>query len=428
MDEPLSDCTADLMAWAHSPDRLQEAPLDALFAIVDKINELGMQIGMASLVIRTPHPQLDMLVLRWRPREVSEVPTRNTTSILGKRTTIRNTGVQDIFPLAHGHIDEGMWRESPFFQVLATQEVLRLRLSPRPEEIPFTIVGDLIERGMTDYAVFPVASPSGTAIALSLASRRPHGFTDAFFAGFLAALAPLSLSLSFKAERIQFGEVLAAYLGTGPAARVLAGQVRRGDLDSQEAAIGFADLRGFSRDSERLEPNEVLSRLGDFFELVFDSVAQHGGEVLKFLGDGVLFIFPNTSTATETCDQAASATEALSRAILQRNRTLAAPLHFGCALHYGSVLYGNIGAPARLDFTVIGEAVNRTARLESLCSTTGRPYLFSQRFAELTTASTEFVGEYDLKGFSARAKVFAPRRLPSSSAGRTRRRAKSRTE
>lgn len=405
---------AELTAWAHSPVRLREEPLDALYAIVEKLNELGIEIGLASLIIRTPHPQLDMLVLRWRPREVTEVPTESTSSILGKRTIIRKGGVQDIFPLAHGHTDEAMWQESPFYRVLETEEVLRIRLEPPPTDSPYAIVHDLIDREMTDYAVFPIPSSEGTSIALSLASRRDDGFPEEFLSGFLAVLPPLSLSLAYKAERIQFREVLSAYLGHEPASRVLDGQLRRGDIDSQEAAIGFADLRGFSRDSETLEPSEVLRRLNVFFELVCSAVTNRGGEILKFLGDGVLFVFPVASSPERTCNRASAAIQQLSSSVSAINNTEESPIRFGCALHFGSVLYGNIGAPSRLDFTVIGKAVNLTARLESICSMTSRECLMSERFAQLTSVRTDLVGEFEFKGFSAPQRVYAPRGMSST--------------
>ena len=408
-DEP--DYRAELIAWAHSAERLHEEPLDALYAITEKLNALGLDIGLATLVIRTPHPQLDMLVLRWRPRDVSEVPTKNTTSILDKSTTIRESGVQDIFPLVHGHTNEAMWRESPFHRVLASKEPLHIPLCPPPSDSPFSIVDDLVERGMTDYAAFPLASPQQTSFALSLATQRPGGFPADFIAGFVAALAPLALSLSFKAERIQFREVLSAYIGQVPATRVLEGQLHRGDLTSQEAAIGFADLRDFSRDAETLEPEALLARLSEFFELVCKAVTDHGGEVLKFMGDGVLFIFPKESSASATCDRASQAVSELEKKVHEHTAGTNSPLRYGCALHYGSVLFGNIGAPSRLDFTVIGQAVNLTARLEALCTTTGQSCLLSEEFAALISAETQLVGDYELKGFSSTHRVYA---LPRS--------------
>ena len=210
-------------------------------------------------------------------------------------------------------------------------------------------------------------------------------------------------------ERFQFQQVLTAYIGREPANRVLAGQIRRGDVITRQAAIGFADLRGFTAASQRLDAEEFLALIGTFFEHTCDCVYGERGEVLKFMGDGVLFIIADDGNPTQTCDRALRSVEALTKAIDQHNAsTDGLPIRFGCALHYGAVLYGNIGSPARLDFTVVGSAVNLTARLESLTSKVGEVCLVSQDFSNLTSMETRRVGEFELKGLSDPQAAYAP--------------------
>jgi len=403
------DYEKELLAWGQDRRRLREAPEELLYAIVNELTRLGINPGLGSVAIRTAHPQLDMLVMRWRPLNTDEVPTSSTTSIRGQQTIKRADGVMDLYPLAHGHTDEEMWRASPFHKALESKTSLRVRLNPAPEHSPFPIIDDLIERGMTDYVVFPLESGPTVSVVVSIATQRPGGFPDAFISAFESLIPTLSLSVAYKVERFQFQQVLTAYIGREPASRVLAGQIRRGDVITRQAAIGFADLRGFTAASERLNAEEFLALIGTFFEHTCDCVYGEHGEVLKFMGDGVLFIIADEGDATATCDRALRAVQSLSKAIGQHNASSESPpLRFGCALHYGAVLYGNIGSTSRLDFTVVGSAVNLTARLESITSQVGETCLVSKDFAELTSHSTRLVGEFALKGLSEPQAAYAP--------------------
>ena len=403
------DYKAELLTWGQDRRRLKEAPEELLYAIVNELTRLGLQPGLGSVAIRTAHPQLDMLVMRWRPLDTDEVPTTGTTSITGQQTIKRPDGVMDLYPLAHGHTDEAMWRQSPFNKALETRKSLRVKLDPSPSPPPFPIIDDLIERGMTDYVVFPLDSGPTVSVVVSIATQRPGGFPDAFISAFEDLIPILSLSVAYKVERFQFQQVLTAYIGREPANRVLAGQIRRGDVITRQAAIGFADLRGFTAASQRLDAEEFLALIGTFFEHTCDCVYGERGEVLKFMGDGVLFIIADDGNPTQTCDRALRSVEALTKAIDQHNAsTDGLPIRFGCALHYGAVLYGNIGSPARLDFTVVGSAVNLTARLESLTSKVDEVCLVSQDFSDLTSMETRRVGEFELKGLSEPQAAYAP--------------------
>ena len=403
------DYKVELLAWGQDRRRLREAPEELLYAIVNELTRLGLQPGLGSVAIRTAHPQLDMLVMRWRPLDTDEVPTSGTTSITGQQTIKRPDGVMDLYPLAHGHTNEAMWRQSPFNKALETRMSLRVKLDPPPSPPPFPIVDDLIERGMTDYVVFPLDSGPTVSVVVSIATQRRGGFPDAFISAFEGLIPILSLSVAYKVERFQFQQVLTAYIGREPANRVLAGQIRRGDVITRQAAIGFADLRGFTAASQRLDAEEFLALIGTFFEHTCDCVYGERGEVLKFMGDGVLFIIADDGNPTQTCDRALRSVEALTKAIDQHNAsTDGLPIRFGCALHYGAVLYGNIGSPARLDFTVVGSAVNLTARLESLTSKVGEVCLVSQDFSNLTSMETRRVGEFELKGLSEPQAAYAP--------------------
>ncbi len=221
------------------------------------------------------------------------------------------------------------------------------------------------------------------------------------------AMAPLAA----LAARATLTAALEAYLGRRSAARVLAGPLRRGIGETIEAALLFADLRGFTALSETSPPYEVIAALDAWFDRIAGAVHAYGGEVLKFMGDGVLAIFPVLGASPRSaCDAAlkavAAARSGMAHLDAAREREGLAPLPFGVALHLGEVLWGNIGAADRLDFTAIGPAVNLVSRLEGLCRPLDRAVLVSGAFAAETNAPLIRLGTHALRGVAAPCAVF----------------------
>jgi adenylate cyclase len=220
-----------------------------------------------------------------------------------------------------------------------------------------------------------------------------------------------SAPLAALAARATLNAALEAYLGRRSAGRVLAGPLRRGVGETIEAALLFADLRGFTALSESSPPSEVIAALDAWFDRIAGSVHAFGGEVLKFIGDGVLAIFPVTGgSASPACDAALRAVAAARTGMAHLDETRArdglGPLPFGAALHLGAMLWGNIGAADRLDFTAIGPAVNLVSRLQDLCRPLDRTVLISGAFAAETTAPLIPLGEQALRGVAAPCAVF----------------------
>jgi len=217
--------------------------------------------------------------------------------------------------------------------------------------------------------------------------------------------------LAALAARATLTAALEAYLGRRSAARVLAGSLRRGIGETIEAALLFADLRGFTALSETSPPSEVISALDAWFDRIAGSVHVFGGEVLKFMGDGVLAIFPVVGGSPRSACEAALKAVAAARSGMAhldeaRRREGLKPLPFGVALHLGEMLWGNIGAADRLDFTAIGPAVNLVSRLEGLCRPLDRAVLVSGAFAAETTAPLIPLGTHALRGIAAPSAVF----------------------
>jgi len=216
--------------------------------------------------------------------------------------------------------------------------------------------------------------------------------------------------LATLAARAALTALLEAYLGRRSAARVQAGALSRGAGETIRAALLYADLRGFTAMSEATEPTVVITALDAWFDRIAGAVHAFGGEVLKFIGDGVLAIFPVTGVPAAACDAALRAITAARAGMAHLDAERAAqglpPLAFGAALHVGEILWGNIGAADRLDFTAIGSAVNLVSRLEGLCRPLGRSVLISGAVAAETSTPLVPLGEYALRGIAAPCAVF----------------------
>jgi adenylate cyclase len=244
--------------------------------------------------------------------------------------------------------------------------------------------------------------------ALSWAGTRPFSPAEA---GQLHQAARFSAApLAALAARSALAALLEAYLGRRSAARVQAGALRRGTGETIRAALFCADLRGFTALSEATEPAVMIATLDAWFDRVAGAVHAFGGEVLKFIGDGVLAIFPVTGTPSEACEAALRAVTAARAGMSHLDKTRHAqglpPLPFGAALHLGEILWGNIGAADRLDFTAIGPAVNLVSRLEGLCRPLGRSVLISGAVAAESTTPLTALGEHALRGIAAPCAVF----------------------
>jgi len=263
-----------------------------------------------------------------------------------------------------------------------------------------------------------IAFSDGGSPTLSLTSDRPDGFDRAQRARLRRIARLLAAPLEIVVTRQTAATLLATYLGRRSGTRVLAGAVQRGDGETIHAVLWYSDLRGFTALSESLPRDRVIALLNAHFERLAAPIKAFGGEVLKFMGDGLLAIFPTEAGgAAQACDRALRAARGAraGMAALNSERMAAgeSPLTFGLALHLGDVMHGNIGAPDRLDFTVIGPAVNVVSRLEALCKELDMPMLVSAAFASACMEDLEPIGSYPLPGVTQPAEVFTLAELRS---------------
>jgi adenylate cyclase len=307
---------------------------------------------------------------------------------------------------------EGAFQRSPFPEMLRTGRSLgRWRLDQPGAVEGYPVMEAMQRAGGTDLIVRLVSFGGrvgalvGTAI--SAATDRPGGFSGAE----IEALASITPAIGLAAYRIVLAEVmetvLGAYIGHDAGRHVLGGQIRRGEGHQVTAALLLADLRGFTAATER-EGAGVIRRLGEHLAAMAEPVEAAGGEVLKFLGDGLLAAFPVMGDAAHACNSAlAAARDGIFRNGLVNDAHPGTPrLDLDVALHLGEVFYGNIGAGSRLEFTVIGPAVNEAARIESLCGTQGRALLMSESFAAQCAAPIVSLGCFRLRGVSGEREVF----------------------
>ena len=306
------------------------------------------------------------------------------------------------------------YRDNPLPAVFEQHKTVRVRLDRVEPQAP--LLRQLKSEGATDYVALPLLFTTGHVDALSVVSDSPGGFSGTDLDRMFLLQFAFTRLVEIHSLRDTATYLLDAYVGRAAGQRILAGEVRRGDGQTIEAVIWYCDLRGFTRATERLPRDAIVTLLNDYFDTMGNIVTSAGGEILKFMGDGMLAIFPvpapdrRAETALRAMGAAASAVDAM--LVLNRIRSAEGEpaVRFGLALHIGEVMFGNIGASQRLDFTVIGPAVNLAARLEKLCSPLDRSVVLSSAMAQLLPAERlEPLGSHPLKDIDCPEPVFALR-------------------
>lgn len=266
-------------------------------------------------------------------------------------------------------------------------------------------------KGLTDYVAWPLYHTLGKQHLITFATDRPGGFDEAHVAALKKLLPVLALVSEIRIKNRLARTLLETYVGAHAGELILAGATRRGTGTTVRAAIMICDLRDFTKISDNWPRDDVIDLLNDYFDAMSEPIAKHGGEILKFIGDGLLAIFPLSEP--QACENLMHAVTEARRAMVALNARNAAtgraPLNYGIGVHVGDVMYGNIGSSSRLDFTVIGPAVNMASRLEAMTKQLGRPVLLSRAFAELVEPQFELehVGRHEVRGFSDPIELFA---------------------
>jgi adenylate cyclase len=298
----------------------------------------------------------------------------------GKAYTWRRGHGVKVSEATHGLMERSEYLDNPLPPVFEQRRTIRVRLENVEPQAP--VLKELKADGATDYVALPLLFTTGHVDALSVVSDKPGGFSAVDLDRMFQLQFAFTRIVETHSLRDLSVNLLDAYVGRAAGQRILAGEVKRGDGQTIEAVLWYCDLRGFTRASDRLPRDAIIGLLNDYFSIMGGAVTGAGGEILKFMGDGMLAMLPIASPA----ERSATATRAIEAAVgaYRMRATVDEPsVRFGLALHVGEVMFGNIGASARLDFTVIGPAVNHAARLEKLCGQLDRPIVVSQALAAL---------------------------------------------
>jgi adenylate cyclase len=352
----------------------------------------------------------------WRLRLL--VRTLNPQLFANAYTWQRDVAGIDEFEATHAGLQSAQYRDSPFAPILAGEGGIRRRLEGTGPKLDFPILEDLVAEGATDYVAMPVRFSDGLINILILTSDRPGGFATEELGQLYEVLPALGRQLEAYAQRVSSLTLLRTYLGRDAGKRVMDGLVQRGDGEEVHAVIWISDLRESTALANSLSRVGYLAALNQYFDCVAGAVIENGGEVLKFIGDAVLAIFPiddKDDPHPDACLRALDAVRDAGRAIAEINAEREAnsevPLRYGTGLHRGDITYGNIGTTKRLDFTVIGTVVNEVSRIESLSKILGRPVLMSSAFADSVSSELISLGKHQLRGVVGEQEIFT---LPES--------------
>jgi class 3 adenylate cyclase/uncharacterized protein (DUF427 family) len=361
---------------------------ETLEAMARALRDSGLQLWRLRLFVRTLNPQLYGKFYTWQ---------MNLPSVDEAQATHKGM-------LSEQHLN------SPYATIINGEGGIRRCLEGDEPLLDYPILHDLIEEGATDYVALPMRFSDGQINILTLVSNEPGGFTTSQLGYLYEVLPNVGRLIEAHAQRDSALTLLQTYLGRNAGQRVLSGKVQRGDGEDLDTIIWFSDLRDSTRMADSMDRMTYLKGLDQYFDCVAGAIVQSGGEVLKFIGDAILAIFPTNVGFEEACAQAVSAirqaNDGLAQVNAQREVEGLRALRFGTGLHRGNILYGNIGAESRLDFTVIGPAVNEASRIEGLCKQLGESVLTSAAFADGLQAGKRSLGEFELSGVKNRWELF----------------------
>jgi len=365
---------------------------------VAKLNAIGMQVYRLRIVIRTMHPMISATAYQW---EEGAGDVRKFEVPLSMQTEERYTA-------------------SPLPGIYEGEGGVRRRISNDPADDDYPVLADLREEGATDYAAMPMRFSNGQINAITIATRAPEGFSTEHLGWIHEIIPALARYYEVHAHQRAAMSLMQTFLGPNTGKKVLEGRIHRGDGEDIHAVIWFSDLRNSTPIAEQLGPNGFLKHLNHFFDCMAGAVIENGGEVLRFVGDAVLAIFPiddgklqRDGLAKEPADaarRASAAAREVSRRISEANKVCESEgrpcFEYGIGLHVGNVMYGNIGTESRLEFTVIGTAANEASRVEGMTKELGLPVVVSKTFADLNGCDVMSVGVHQLRGVSEPVELF----------------------
>jgi len=399
--------STELLAWLTQAGLAGTSETDIVSAFCDRCVTAGIPLGRAHVAIDTLHPVHEGRLFRWGYHNEPLVHEYGRTSLEG----LDISGAVSLDAQA-----TDVWRHGPFYNMLQTGvSLLRRRLNSDTKD-EFSMLADWLAAGMTDYVAittrFAAEGVIGEMDALysSWGTKAPDGFNDSQIATLEHLVPHLALAIKSVSLTRMTRTLMETYLGRDAGQRVLSGRIVRGIAERIDAVVWFSDLRGFTLITDAT-PEQVIPLLNDYSDVIVSAIHEYGGDVLKLIGDGTLAIF-TAEDRTHACTAALSAAIAAREGIAVLNKRREAngrpvtDMYLG--LHVGEVFYGNVGSRERLDFTVIGPAVNEVSRIAAMCRSVDQPILTSSAFANVDAVKRRLVsvGRYALRGVSHPQELF----------------------
>jgi adenylate cyclase len=399
---------ADLSAWLTHAGLAGASETDIVSGFCDRCVAAGVPLARSVIFIDTLHPVHEGRLFRWGYGP-GESPLLEYGRTSPDALAASGSKPQDVESAER-------WRNSPHYRMVQTGDsFLRRRLNAAATD-EFPLLADFLAAGMTDYvAIISRFAPEGVigemdGVYSSWATKAPDGFSDVHIAA-LERMAPyLALALKSVSLVRMTGTLMETYLGRDAGRRVLGGRIVRGIAERIDAVVWFSDLRGFTRITDTA-PEHAIPLLNDYSDAIVSAIHEHGGDVLKLIGDGTLAIFTAEDRA-HACDAALLAAIAARARVDELNGRREAEgkpkTHMYLGLHVGEVFYGNVGSRERLDFTVIGPAVNEASRIAAMCRSVDQPVLMSSAFADVRDIKRRLVsvGRYALRGVAHPQELF----------------------
>ena len=373
-----------MVEWLDNGAPPARLPQEVLLQFCHRLAALGVPLYRAGVFVRTLHPNVLGRAFIWQA----------------------DRDAVEITEAAHDMLESEVFLKSPIRRVFAEHAEIRRRLADPGCPLDFPILEDLVKEGVSDFLAVPLRFLNGEVHAATFATRSAGGFGEPQLAALRGVLPAFTRVAEIYSNMRKAQNILDAYLGPNAGAKVLAGQIKRGDAQDINAVIWFCDLRDSTPLADSMGRREFLALLNDYFECVLGPVQERKGEVLRFIGDAALAIFPVGEHPAEACARAlAAAREALER-MNNLNKNRERPLRFGIGLHLGELTYGNIGTPTRIEFTVIGAAANEAARIEALCKSLNVDLLVSERVVQALPGAWKSLGRHTLRGVGDKMELF----------------------
>jgi adenylate cyclase len=388
--DPAAACDGDVVHWLTNGTR-DERFIDNIFAeLCIRLQRADIPLKRATLHMLIHHPQWLGARMMWED---------------GMREAVIERVDYDV-------TERSEYIGSPANEIHEGANEVRENLERDPAlGRKHGVYDDMRAKGLTDYVAWPLHHTLGKRHLVTFATDRAGGFDAAHIAALQKILPVLALVSEIRIKNRLARTLLETYVGSHASDLILAGATRRGSGTTVRAAIMICDLRDFTKISDNWPRDDVIELLNGYFDAMSEPVVRHGGEILKFIGDGMLAIFPlsQPQACANLLRAVAEARQAMTALNEQNSDTGRAPLNYGIGVHVGDVMYGNIGSRSRLDFTVIGPAVNMASRLEALTKQLGKNVLLSRQFTDIVEGDfdLERVGEYPVRGFNDPIELFA---------------------